>query len=91
MDITNLESQITSQEALIASDKTTLANDQGILDNLNAELSVANLVNQLEALTADQITEINSLLSEPANILGLTLTIATPPASEFPATEEAAV
>lgn len=65
----------------IATDETTLQNDQTELVKLQGELKVASLVNQLEALAADEITALNSLLSEPANTLGVSLVIASPPAA----------
>jgi uncharacterized coiled-coil protein SlyX len=102
MDITTLQSQITSQEALVATDNTTLANDQSVLDNLNAELNVASQVNALEALTEDQITAFNALLAgDPDNKLNISITVGTPSAAATtagatseeaaPASEEAAV
>lgn len=79
MDITTLQSQITDQEALVATDTTTLANDQTVLDNLNAELTVASQVNALEALTEDQIASFNALLAgDPDNKLNISITVGTP-------------
>ncbi|HSY77234.1 MAG TPA: hypothetical protein VK890_10280 [Bacteroidia bacterium] len=79
MDITTLQSQITSQEALVATDTTTLANDQAVLDNLNSELTVASQVNALEALDEAQIASFNALLAgDPDNKLNISIVVGTP-------------
>jgi hypothetical protein len=79
MDTTALQSQVDSLTSSIATDETTLQNDQAELAKLQAELKVASLVNQLEALTADEITALNSLLTEPENTLGVSLAVAIVP------------
>lgn len=88
MDITALQSQVDALSTSVATDKTTLENDQAELAKLQGELKVALFVNQIEALSADEITAVNALLAEQENVLGVSLVIATPPVAEIPAPSE---
>lgn len=76
MDATTLQDQVNTLTTQVATDQQTLENDQTALVKANAELAQVTLINQIEALTPDEIATINSALStDPANTTGVTLTL----------------
>jgi hypothetical protein len=71
MDTSALLTQKADLESQIATTTAQLA-------TVNTDLAAATFVNQIEALTADQVASTNVLLNEPPNTRGILLTIANP-------------
>lgn len=78
MDTTQIQQQIDALNTQIVTDETTLQNDQAKLAELQQELSQANLINSLEALTPEQVTAINAALAADGSQLTLSIPNATP-------------
>jgi len=77
--VDQLTSQVQSDQAAVETAQTTLANDQAALTQAQAELANISFINQLEALTSDQVAAINAALeSDTANTSGIRLTLPTP-------------
>lgn len=82
MDSSTLQAQVDALTAQVSTDQTALANDEAALATASAELAQITLINQLEALTADEVTAISAALStDPQNINGISLSIPTAAAS----------
>lgn len=76
MDATTQQQKVDQLTQQVQADQTQLSTDQASLAEAQAELNQVNLINQLEALTPDEVTAINAALaSDPANISGITLTV----------------
>lgn len=76
MDSQAQQQKVDQLTAQVSADQNTLSADQTALTQASAELADITLINQLEALTPDQVTTINSALStDPDNHLGISLTV----------------
>lgn len=69
--IANIQSQLDTANSQVTTLSASLATEQALL-------AEAEFVNQIEALTADQVATTNALLNEPSNVRGILLTIANP-------------
>lgn len=89
MDATALQDKVDGLTTQVATDEATLSTDRSALEEAKLELSQVVLINQLEALTSDEVTTINEALAGDAqNTSGITLTLPVPvtptPAPEAP-------
>lgn len=76
MDTTTLQNTVNTLTTQVETDKTTLANDESALATASSELDQVKLINQIEALTTDEVTTINEALkTDPQNTTGITLTL----------------
>lgn len=78
MDTSALITQQANVQGQIDTAKSDLATLQSELATVDAQLAEANFVNQIEALSADEVASTNTLLNEPSNTRGILLTIANP-------------
>jgi hypothetical protein len=80
MDITAQQSKVDDLKAQVATGTESLAANTAALNEAQAELDNAVFINQLEALTPDQLTAVNEALASDAdNKSGITLSL--PPAT----------
>lgn len=90
MDSSTLQAQVDALSAQVSTDQTALANDEAALATASAELAQITLINQLEALTADEVTAISAALStDPQNINGISISIPSNAATVADSTSEA--
>lgn len=75
MENTAAQVKVDRLQAQVDQDQQTLSNDQAALEEAKKELAFASLVNQLEALSADQIDTLNAALKEDSNALGISISI----------------
>lgn len=81
MDTTALQAKIDSLNQTIDTDNQTLQTDEAALKTAQEDWNFATTINTLEALTADQVSEINTALaSDPDNKSGISISL--PPATE---------
>lgn len=88
MDISAQQAKIDQLTAAVAQDQVSITTAQSQLDQDQKDLATAQedikfglLVNQIEALSADEVTALASALAADgvANTLGVTVTVANPP------------
>lgn len=76
MDVTTAQSTVDAAQADVDADNKKLNSDMATLQDAKDALANITLINQLEALTADQVSEINeALANDPANSTGITLAL----------------
>lgn len=73
MDLTAAQAKVDALKAQETTDETAVANDKAALALAEAELAQATLINQLEALTPDEITAVNAGLAADSSKLSLTV------------------
>lgn len=90
MDASALQTTVNNLTTQVAADQQTLENDQTALATATAELGQVTLINQLEALTSDEVTAINAALStDPQNTSGISISIPSVAAPVADSTSEA--
>lgn len=84
MDASTQQAKVDQLTAQVQTDQAALQTDQTALNEAQAELAHVTFINQLEALSPDDIATINAALaSDPDNHSGINLSTAVP--NETPA------